>query len=154
MPREITEILSVLDRTCELRTPEEIDGFLGAVEELRQIYDPSALRQMLRCFRDVDAGEVQYELVDAVEQYPAEDYVPAFVEEGERLYSSAPNWFRLLFQSILNTPLHRSLLVNLTGSLSPKTREFLAQRLESLVGDNPNYAAILTSLRERWKPGK
>ena len=61
--------MRLLEASCELKTPDEIDLYLQAVADLRGQQDQDVLRLMLRCLRDPEAGEVQYELVGAIESF-------------------------------------------------------------------------------------
>jgi len=98
-----TELCQRLQNVCEFNSDEDIDEFVDITSQLRGSKDPEVLRCMLRCFRDTDAGEVQYELVEACEEFSDELYVPIFLEEGLEFLARSPEWFSLMFQSILNT---------------------------------------------------
>jgi hypothetical protein len=140
------ELCKILERSCDLSNAQEIDEFSRAAVELTQHREPSVLRRMLRCFRDADAGEVQYELVETCEQYPAQEYVPAFVDEGERFFRTSPFWFRLMFQSIINSPVHRLAFEEYVRSKPLDIRRFYLERVTDLAKDNPKYGAIAKRL--------
>jgi hypothetical protein len=87
---------------CELRSELDIMRYIKVIEKLHASSSPEVLRCMLRCLRDTDAGGVQYELVEACEAYPIDVYVRTFLDEGLDMEEEAPEWFGLMFQSILN----------------------------------------------------
>lgn len=142
------ELLARLSAVCELRDELEIDEFVETVAALRERTDSGVLRHLLRAFRDVDAGEVQYELVEACEAFPEHIYVRSFVEESETLFKKAPWWFQLMFQSLLNTESCKVSLKEQWGSLSQGQRAFFLGRLEALAKADQDYAEISADLHQ------
>jgi hypothetical protein len=58
---------------------------------------------MLACLDDREAGEVQYELVEACERFPADVYVTVVLREAESGLIRSPRWFGMILHSLLNS---------------------------------------------------
>jgi hypothetical protein len=95
--------LAALREACELRNEADFEQYSKAIAGLRDSPSPELLAGMLRCLRDVDAGEAQYELVEACEAYDDDTYAREFASAAPELRAVAPRWARLMFQSILNS---------------------------------------------------
>jgi len=72
MTKTEEEQCKTLAEVCDLKSELDILGYMKVIEKLRASSSPDVLRCMLRCLRDTDAGEVQYELVEACEAYPGD----------------------------------------------------------------------------------
>jgi hypothetical protein len=131
-----------LEKACGLASDHDIDLYLEAIENLRDSDDPEVLHCMLRCFRDTDAGEVQYELVEACEAFADEVYVKAFIEEGEALARNSPHWFELMFQSILNTESCAEIALETVGELDRALSRFWIEYTDNLAKKEPQYATM------------
>jgi hypothetical protein len=97
------QLCAELQRNCELRNGEEIGAFTAAARALPRGDDPRVLTRMLRCLRDVEAGEVQYELVEACERFSDRTFVPVVLTEAAAMSARSKRWFELVLQSLLNT---------------------------------------------------
>jgi hypothetical protein len=144
MTSDEQQLCDVLATVCELGSDAAIETYLNTIEVLRGSDSEDVLRCMLRCLRDTETGEVQYELVEASESFPR--YVPLFVDEGLGVHDRAPNWFRLMFQSILNTPGDSDLAVALINRLNATAKERYKQMVAEIAEDTPQYAAVLERL--------
>ena len=134
-----------LERVCELGTEDDIDSYVATIQSLRSSDDDEVLRRMLRCIRDTEAGEVQYELVEACEGFS--NYIPVFLGEGLDIQRVAPRWFRLMFQSILNTESDADQIVDVLGQLPSGARVRYVEYLSELAGDEPQYKEFLARLK-------
>lgn len=133
-----------LIEVCELDSEAAIETYIATIDALRGSTSEDVLRQMLRCLRDTEAGEAQYELVEACEAFP--EYVRVFVEEGLNTEKRAPRWFRLMFQSILNTPEDANQAISIINRVDPTSRAAF-KRIVSLINeDTPQYAEILARI--------
>ncbi len=97
-------LLDRLEAVCDLASDSDMDSYADIARQLPESHDPGSLRRMLHCLRDVDAGEVQYELVEALERFPKEVYVPVLIAEAPSGQRKSPAWFELLLRSALNSP--------------------------------------------------
>jgi len=94
MTKTEEEQCKTLAAVCDLKSELDILGYMKVIEKLRASSSPDVLRCMLRCLRDTDAGEVQYELVEACEAYPGDVYVRTFLDEGLGVERAAPECSR------------------------------------------------------------
>lgn len=135
-----------LAEACELRSEEEVARYIEAVDRLRTMPSREVLRQLLWCLRDREAGEAQYELVEACEAYPRDTYVRVFLEEGPIVFAKAPSWFGLMFQSILNSEAYRESALRELARLPPEIRGFFTKALQQISASTPKYEALLRDL--------
>jgi hypothetical protein len=80
---------------------------------------------MLRSLRDVEGGEIQYELVEACEAYDLSIYVREFLAAAAQIRSKAPRWGTLMFQSILNSSNSREEFTRVLGFASSEVRAMI-----------------------------
>jgi len=135
-----------LASVCELRSESDIDRYIEVIEQLRRSSSHDVLRHMLRCLRDTDAGEVQYELVEASESYPIGVYVNTFLEEGLEVQRAAPEWFELMFQSILNTDGCRDLAIKVINRMDMRRKEAYRRIIRQIAKEAPQYELVLEQL--------
>ena len=115
--------LATLRKACELRSEADFERYSQAIAALRECPSPEVLAGMLRCLRDVEGGEVQYELVEACEAYDDETYAREFAAAAAELRAAAPQWGGLMFQSILNSDRSRKSLASFLRSAPPTVVE-------------------------------
>lgn len=139
-------LLARLTQSCEMQTSDDIDTYSEVIAELRNHQSPDVLITLLRSLRDVDAGEVQYELVEACEAYPLPLYIASFVDEGSRMGCVAPVWFGLMLQSILNTNAAEQLLIQKVKNSEQNTKAFFISTLTHLAGKAAKYRKHLRQL--------
>jgi hypothetical protein len=113
--------LAALRKACELRSQADFERYSESIAALRERPSPEVLAGMLRCLRDVEGGEVQYELVEACEAYDAETYARGFAAAAAELRAVAPHWGGLMFQSVLNSDRSRKSLASPPSS-APRRR--------------------------------
>jgi hypothetical protein len=101
------------------------------------------LRCFIKAFNEVDAGEIQYELVEACEEFDDEIYVPIFLEEGLSFEKAAPTWFRLMFQTILNTKSCLQIFYKSYQSLSEAEKDFFLNMIREIEKKDKTYSKIL-----------
>jgi hypothetical protein len=147
MTPEQRRLLDRLEYLCELKTDEEIDEFVDVVRSLRALgEDLEVLAGMLRCFRDVDAGEVQYELIEACEAYPPREYTRAFVHAAPKQWEHAPIWLDLMFHSLMNSDSYqRSFLAELRKA-PEETKDFFRARGSALAAESDQYAEVARAI--------
>lgn len=135
-----------LAAACEFSRPGDIERYSAAVAVLRGHPSPAALDALLAAVRDHDGGEVQYELVEACEAYPAGEYVPALVRHLPRLRAVAPWWGRLMLQSVLNSPGCHPPLVAATTGAGAEGRAAVVSWVAEIAAESPQYRRLLGQL--------
>lgn len=146
-PEEMKYCQKLLD-ACELSSDEQFEDYLEAINVLKGSQNPEVLQFMLKCFRDNEAGEIQYELVEICESFPDDIYIDIFMDEGEQFYSLSPMWFELMFQSILNTKNCWVHLKKKFPTLPAGKREFYLNYLKRLSTENRKYGTKLANLEK------
>ena len=147
MTREEQEQCKTLEAVCDLKSELDILRYIKVVEKLRASSSLDVLRCMLWCLRDTDAGEVQYELVEACEAYPGDVYVRTFLDEGLGVEKTAPEWFGLMFQSILNSDSCREVAIRILNETDANRREEYKRIIRGIIADDaPQYLAVLDQL--------
>lgn len=147
MSNEEEKWCNQLKKSCELNTDDDFEQYIEAISQLKKSRNPEVLRHMLRCFRDIDAGEIQYELVEACEIFPDNIYVDIFIEESQVFAQKSPRWFELMFQSILNTETCRKLAISKIDTLDKIKREFFIDFVEQLSSHSAKYKNVLRELK-------
>lgn len=136
-----------LKNSCELMTPEDAVAYLDAIDRLKANRSVEILRIMVNCLRDTDAGEVQYELVEACEAYPMEVYVSTFIDEAIEVKKKAPEWFKLMFQSILNARPYQEIALVVIMNSNLEIKKLFFNALEEIVAKSPKYIPTLLELK-------
>lgn len=145
MTREEERLCADLARVCELETERAIAEYVETIQALRTSDDDEVLRRMLRCVRDTEAGEVQYELVEACEGFS--NFIPVFLSEGLEIQRVAPRWFRLMFQSLLNTESDADQVVDAIVQMAAGARASYERLVSSIATDDPQYMRVLARLQ-------
>lgn len=147
MTEEEKKYCKLLHQSCELQTDDHFSNYITAIENLKKSKNPDVLRSMLSSFRDVDAGEIQYELVEACETFSDEIYVDIFVDEGINFHNVSPKWFGLMFQSLLNTDSCVDLFIDKVRKADSIKSEFYNMYIGNLSDENIKYKKIIEDLK-------
>lgn len=134
------------------RREDAVDRYIELVRTLSSSTDPQVLRCLLQALHDADAGEAQYELVEAAEAFPDNVYVPVLIQELAGIRERAPRWGRLLLQSVLNTESARHHLEALIPGLDGVPKENLLAAVREIASDDHRYQLLarrLSSLAEQ-----
>jgi len=135
-------LCDTLERCSSLSTDSEVEQFMEACRALPLSADPKVLRRMLMCLTPVHAGEVQYELVEAVERFPNEVYVPVVIDEIKSILERSENWGWMIFQSLLNTRECLDIVFQHLPLMSDQKRLALLDAVDLLVERDVRYASI------------
>lgn len=138
-------VLSKLRKASRFEDEEDFEVYTECIDDLRNNLDPQILSEMLDCLHDNDAGEIQYELIEACEIYPDHIYIPIVIEKFDNLKAQAGIWFRLIFQSILNTESCRTELKNIWKNISQSKKEVIKSYVDSISDEESNYNEIIKS---------
>ena len=146
MTEKERELCEELRRVGALRYEEAVDRFIEVVRSLSSSTDPEVLRCLLQALYDADAGEAQYELVEAAEGFPDEVYVPMLVEELPGIRERAPRWGRLLLQSVLNSESARQQMEALIPGLDEALKANLLEAVQGIASDDFRYQILASRL--------
>ncbi|MFO0265190.1 MAG: hypothetical protein ACK53V_26510, partial [Planctomycetota bacterium] len=78
------ELCDKLKDVCMLVSDEDARIYSQVVDELAELRNPATLPDMMLCLRDVEAGEIQYELLEACERFPREVFIDSVISVGSR----------------------------------------------------------------------
>jgi hypothetical protein len=90
-------------RSSKLQTTEDVECYIHSARQLPLTQDSEVLIVLLECLNAIEAGEVQYELIEAAERFPDEMYVRTVLPRAGEIVRRAEDWGWMLIQSILNT---------------------------------------------------
>lgn len=133
------ELCRQLLSVCMLTSDEATLVYTQVIDELVELQDPATLGPMMLCLRDVDAGEVQYELLEACEGFPKEVLVETVFEVGAPCLQNSPIWFGMLLQSLLNSPEYRTLFVSRFPNLDAESKLAFQDFFKRLAQRNSKY---------------
>jgi len=133
------ELCDKLKDVCMLVSDEDARIYSQVVDELAELRNPATLPDMMLCLRDVEAGEIQYELLEACERFPREVFIDSVISVGSRCLQVSPIWFGMLLQSLLNTTDYRNLFVERFRNLDPEAKSVFRDFFKRLSGRNPKY---------------
>lgn len=141
-------ICSNLRQSSGLANDGDYERYMEACRALPITHDPEVLRAMLACLRDNEAGELQYELVEACERFPDQVFVEEVVKMCAQLESKAGEWFWIIFHSIMNTPATRQTLTELYRTTSSDVVRSLDVIFDRLIERDSRYASVVILIRE------
>jgi hypothetical protein len=147
MTKDEEALCATLAAVCELRTPQDIDSYVATLDALKASESEDVLRAMLKCLRDTEAGEVQYELVEACESFEPAMYIKALVQEGLEMEKKSPWWFGLMLQSILNSPADAEMAIREVNALPDSDRDAYRTILGRIAEHTPKYREHLRRIR-------
>lgn len=119
-----------LVRASRLATSGDFDTYIECCTALRGGTDPAVLSRMVECLSDAEAGEIQYELIEACETFPDDVFCKVLLACCEQGYRRAPHWFDLMFCSMLNS----ERLFHCIEDQAP-LNPFAAQKISELVAN-------------------
>jgi hypothetical protein len=133
------QICDDLIRSSKLQTEEDVECYIRSARQLPLTPDPEVLVAVLGCLNAVEAGEVQYELIEAAERFPDEIYVQTVLPRAKDITARAGDWGWMVLQTILNTKSCLDTAVETFRRLDSATkREFNAVLLK-LCERDPRY---------------
>lgn len=139
-------LCEALLKNAQLRNAAEVRAYEDASAKLAGTAKTGVLARMFEAIYDVDAGEVQYALVEAIERSPASAFIEVLMSQGRRTQERAPFWYRVLFTSALNTPESRELLAKSFANLGREDRRFFLSYMDELIRAGFAYRRI----RKKW----
>jgi hypothetical protein len=142
-------ICANLRQSSELANDEDYERYVAACRALPVTHEPEVLRVMLGCLNDNEAGEIQYELVEACERFPDRVVVEEVSKMSAQLEPRAGEWFWIIFQSIMNTPSTRQMLAELYRIAGGNVVRDLDGIFDRLVVRDSRYGSAVLLIREK-----
>lgn len=148
------KLLNRLKIACDLKSNKDYNDYQFCIGELRKYPSKEVLEGMLLCLKDVDAGEIQYELVEACEEYGDLTYTMTFLSLASEVRKNAPYWGDLMISSIMNTESCLEILLKNFKHLDNSNQKALLQWLDedSRSGD-PTYTKVYKKLKSEQTGG-
>jgi len=117
-----------LVRASRLDSDLDFEIYQDCCRQLKGGDDEAVLREMINALNDANAGEVQYELIEACESFPDDVFCQVMIESCEDGFKRSPLWFDLMFCSMINTErLFDQILLHC------KRDSFAAKKIDALV---------------------
>ncbi len=135
-----------LESSCHFQNENDFDTYLESIEHLNGATDFHVLEKMLFCLNDNDAGEIQYELVEACEKFPIDIYIKCIAKNFRKISLLSPKWFRLIIQSVLNDKIYSNSLISTLKSEQSLDKEYVIEYINKL--SIPKYSSIVDKLND------
>lgn len=148
MNKKIEKQLNELKKVSLFEKESDYDSFTDIVEKLRDSisFDKTILKELFSCFNNVDAGEIQYELVDLCEEFPSEIYIPVLLEEAKLLKKNSKEWFEILFYAMLNTEEDHPILLDTYKKLDSKTKHDVYEIIREIAKEDDDYKQVFKKI--------
>lgn len=147
MTRAEEELINKLKTVSLFNKDSDYDDYPIIIKKLKKNHSQDILEGLLSCLNDVDAGEIQYELVEACEEFNSDLYIPTLLNISEKIKKNSPEWFDLLFTSILNTEEDYPIFFNAFKLLDNNQREFVLSIVRNLASEDDDYSNIFEKLK-------
>lgn len=146
MTNKEKELINKLKLVCLFKNDNDYDEYPIIINQLKKNQSQDVLEGLLSCFNDIEAGEIQYELVEACEEYDSEIYIPTLLNLSEKIKKDSPEWFELLFYSILNTEEDHQILFKAFEKLDNNKKVFIHSLVKNIVSEDMDYKFIFERL--------
>ena len=130
----------ILLASSRFESESDYDTYIQTIPLLEKGYQREGIRALLLALNDLEAGEIQYELVEACERFPPDMYVSEFIEHSSIVRKQAPSWYLLMLQSIINAPDYCQLLIKCYLELPSDKRKELLSDIRGISEDDEHYA--------------
>jgi hypothetical protein len=120
MKKSAENIIGKLKSASKFMEDRDYDIFSECIEELKDIQTIEVLHSFFESLNDKDAGEIQYELIEACEEYPDKIYVEEFIKYSSLLRKNAGEWYIMMLQTILNTTSTKKIFLSTYNNLKDK----------------------------------
>lgn len=142
------KLIEILKENRLMETPDEVDTFETALNELIQNPDENDLKEYHLILDDgCQHPEVMFGLVHFLESFPLEKQIQVFINVIPQLMINAPEWTKILHNRILNQSSACEVYQNLLHSINNQNPHFLYYLLEESAKNHlqnfPNSAKIV-----------
>ena len=127
----------------ESESDYDYDTYVETISLLEKGYQREGIRALLLALNDLEAGKIQYELIEACERFPPDMYVSELIDHSSILRKQAPSWYLLILQSIINAPDYCQLLIKCYLGLPSDKRKELLNDIRGISEDDKHYADFL-----------
>jgi uncharacterized protein YjgD (DUF1641 family) len=136
---EARDHVDILNKSSAMKTDEETQAFIEAIEALKRSRPPvDLLPSLLSAFDDATEHEdVMWSLVHLVEDYDLKTYVTVLIEVISQLRQYAEEWLQRLFIRVLNSDQAIAELRDILPQLTPSQRVAIAEVLKEISEDLP-----------------
>ena len=142
--KNLSEILLASSR---FESESDYNTYVETIALLEEGHRREGIRALLLALNDLEAGEIQYELVEACERFPPDLYVSELIEYSSIVRKQAPSWYLLMLQSIINAPDYCQLLIKSYLRLSFDKRKELLSDIRWISEDDEHYTDFYTQMK-------
>jgi hypothetical protein len=93
MEKHTENSIKKLKNACQFKEDKDYEIFSECIEELKSIHTIEVLHTFFESLNDIDAGEIQYELIEACEEFPDKIYVEEFIKYSNHLRKNGGEWY-------------------------------------------------------------
>ena len=137
----------ILLASSRFESESDYDTYVETIPLLKKGYRREGIRALLLALNDLEAGEIQYELIEACERFPPDMYVSEFIEHSSIVRKQAPSWYLLMLQSIINSPDYCQLLIKCYLELPSDKRKELLNDIRGISEDDEHYTDFYTRMK-------
>lgn len=141
-------LADILLASSRFESESDYNTYVETIPLLEVGYRREGLRSLLLVLNDLEAGEIQYELVEACERFPPDMYVSELIEHSSTVRKNAPSWYLLMLQSIVNAPDYRQLLFKSYLGLSSDRRKEILSDIRCLSEDDEHYTDFYNQMKD------
>jgi hypothetical protein len=147
MDKNTEDIIKRLKNACQFRDDKDYEIFSECIEELKSIQTIEVLHAFFESLNDKDAGEIQYELIEACEEFSDKIYVEEFIKYSYYLRKNAGEWYIMMLQTILNTVSTKKIFLSLYNNLADKQLKIsLYDDVKEITKDDDDYKSVLKKM--------
>ena len=148
MKKNIDTTLNKLKSASKFKNDKDYHIFSECIEELKKTRTIEVLHILFECLNDKDAGEIQYELIEACEEYSDKIYVEEFIQYSNLLRKNAREWYIIMLQTILNTASTKKVFLSVYNSLLDKDLKLaLCNDVKKIAKEGDEYKNILGKMK-------
>ena len=137
----------ILLASSQFESESDYDTYVETISLLEKGYQREGIRALLLALNDLEAGEIQYELIEACERFPPDMYVSELIDYSSMVRKQAPSWYLLMLQSIINAPDYCQLLIKYYLGLPSDKREELLSDIRGISEDDEHYTGFYTQIK-------
>ena len=140
-------LFDILLTSSQFESESDYDTYVETISLLEKGYQREGIRALLLALNDLEAGEIQYELIEACERFPPDMYVSELIDHSSILSKQAPSWYLLMLQSIINAPDYCLLLIKCYLGLPSDKRKELLNDIRGISEDDEHYTDFYIQMK-------
>jgi hypothetical protein len=131
----------------KMRTPEEVQIFDEALEELSDIHDPATLKDLFRVFDDsTEQSDVMWGLVHTIEEYELDDSLQEMAMAIPEILPYAKDWVNVLTYRVLNDSTALPVYKHVISALPSEKKRVVRHFLEEISESKPEFSKRIEDL--------